>query len=82
MGLTPELVAAVTDDLDPQRTFQYLSLPTVTQILQKKNKYKLPFNYKTHPAEYQRAYYAVKKAEKQVQAAKGTASIKSVSKGP
>ncbi len=27
VSLTPELVAAVTEDLDPQRTFQYLTLP-------------------------------------------------------
>jgi hypothetical protein len=42
LGLTPELVAAVTADLDPQRTFQYLTLPTVTQILQPDEVAKLP----------------------------------------
>ncbi len=45
-------------------------------------KYNIPWNQQTHPAEYTRAYRAMKKAEKLVQAAKGTASIKSVTKGP
>jgi hypothetical protein len=46
------------------------------------SKYKIPWDQRTHPKEYRKAYNAAKKAEKQVQAAKGMASIKSVSKGP
>ncbi len=47
-GLTPKLVAAVTEDLDPQRTFQYLTLPTVTQIFQPDEVAKLPISGLIH----------------------------------
>ncbi len=47
-----------------------------------KSRYRIPFNQRTQRAEYMKAYRAAKEAEKLVQATKGSASIKSVTKGP
>ncbi len=44
VSLTPELVAAVRDDLDPDHTFQYLTLPTVTGVFQPDELSKLPIS--------------------------------------
>jgi hypothetical protein len=45
-----------------------------------KSKYNIPFNKRTHHAEYQKAYRAAKQAEKLAGAAKGKASVQSVFK--